>query len=137
MHLEDGTCKIFLNMKSKNGRPELVSLLQYMKKTSLDTPEIIVKDSRIERLDEIVTEIRQSEEWEDVKMTILEYGIEQGGTYQLIRQVCRKLRKGKPLVRIADELEEDYSTVAEICETAEKFAPDYDSDSVCEEYFNK
>lgn len=35
------------------------------------------------------------------------------------------------------KLEEDYSTVAEICETAEKFAPDYDSDSVCEEYFNK
>lgn len=27
--LEDGTKKIFLNMTSKNGRPELVSLLQY------------------------------------------------------------------------------------------------------------
>jgi len=27
LHLEDGTTKIFLNMKSKNGRPELVGLL--------------------------------------------------------------------------------------------------------------
>ncbi len=28
LHLEDGTKKIFLNMNSKNGSPELVSLLQ-------------------------------------------------------------------------------------------------------------
>ena len=31
LHLDDGTTKIFLNMSSKNGPPELVSLLQYMK----------------------------------------------------------------------------------------------------------
>ena len=31
LHLEDGTTKIFLNMSSKNGTPELVSLLQYEK----------------------------------------------------------------------------------------------------------
>ena len=29
LHLDDGTKKIFLNMASKNGRPELISLLQY------------------------------------------------------------------------------------------------------------
>jgi len=78
LHLEDGTKKIFLNMKSKNGRAELVSLLQYMKRTSLDNPEILVKDSRITRLDEIVSEVKQSEEWEAVKMNILEIGIEKG-----------------------------------------------------------
>ena len=33
--LEDGTKKIFLNMTSKNGTPELVSLLQYIKYTTL------------------------------------------------------------------------------------------------------
>ena len=78
LHLEDGTSKIFLNMTSKNGRPELVSLLQYMKQTSMDNPEITKKDRRLTRLDEIVTEVKQSEEWEDVKMNILEFGIEQG-----------------------------------------------------------
>ena len=51
------------------------------------------------------------------------------------RQRENHLRKGKPPVLIAYELEEDYGTVSDICKIAEKFAPDYDSDSVCREYF--
>ena len=70
--------QIFLNMTSRNGRPELVSLLQYMKNTDLDNPDISVKDERIVELDKIVGEVRQSEEWEAVKMNILEIGIEKG-----------------------------------------------------------
>ena len=78
LYLEDGTQKIFLNMKSKNGREELVSLLQYMKRTTLDNPDVTVKDWRIARLDEIVSEVKQSEEWEEVRMNIYEMGIERG-----------------------------------------------------------
>ena len=78
LHLEDGTTKIFLNMTCKNGRPDLVSLLQYMKETRLDNPEIMVKDSRMEKLAEIVEEVKQSEEWEAVKMSILSIGLERG-----------------------------------------------------------
>lgn len=76
--LEDGTSKIFLNMTSKNGRPELVSLLQYMKDTTLENPDIIVNDERIRDLDRIVEEVKESEEWEAVKMNILEIGLERG-----------------------------------------------------------
>lgn len=76
--LGDGTKKIFLNMASKNGAPELVSLLQYMKNTTLDNEEIVVKDERLVELDRIVNEVKQSEEWEAVRMNILEIGIEQG-----------------------------------------------------------
>ncbi len=76
--LEDGTTKIFVNMTSLNGRPDLVSLLQYMKNTTLDNPNIIVKDERIVELDQIVSEVKQSEEWEAVKMNILEIGIQHG-----------------------------------------------------------
>ena len=36
--LLDGTAKIFLNMTSKNGSKELVSLLQYCKESTLDNP---------------------------------------------------------------------------------------------------
>lgn len=68
LHLDDGTKKIFLNMTSRNGRPELISLLQYMKNTTLDNPEIIVNDKRIQSLDRIVKEVKQSEEWEAVKV---------------------------------------------------------------------
>lgn len=78
LKLEDGTTKIFLNMTSKNGSPELVSLLQYMKRTDINNPEIIVKDERILELDEIVTEVKESEEWEEVRMNILDVGISKG-----------------------------------------------------------
>ena len=63
LHLEDGTTKIFLNMASKKGEPILVSLLQYMKHTTLENPEILVKDERLTQLDDIVIEISQSEEF--------------------------------------------------------------------------
>lgn len=78
LSLEDGTSKIFLNMTSKNGRPELISLLQYMKHTTLDNEDVTVRDERILDLDRIVGEVKQSEEWEAVKMNILEIGIEKG-----------------------------------------------------------
>ncbi|MBR3683317.1 MAG: hypothetical protein IKL78_00405 [Lachnospiraceae bacterium] len=65
-------------MSSKNGSQELVSLLQYMKDTRIDNPEIIIKDNRIIELDQIVTEVKQSEEWEVIRMSILEIGIEKG-----------------------------------------------------------
>ena len=58
-------------MTSKNGSQELISLLQYMKDTRIDNPEILVKDSRILELDNIVQEVKSSEEWEGVRMTIL------------------------------------------------------------------
>lgn len=78
LSLEDGTCKIFLNMTSKNGRAELISLLQYMKYTTLDNSNVTVKDERILHLDQIVNEVKQSEEWEAVEMNIFEIGVERG-----------------------------------------------------------
>lgn len=87
LELEDGTTKIFLNMTSKNGSQELISLLQYIKETRIDNPNIIVKDSRILELDNIVQEVKASEEWEAVKMNILEIGIESGKAKQLINSV--------------------------------------------------
>lgn len=69
LHLEDGTTKMFLNMSSRNGRPELISLLQYMKDTRVDNPEITVWDERMVTLNQIVEEVRQSEEWEAVNMS--------------------------------------------------------------------
>ncbi len=56
----------------------MVSLLQYMKYTSLDNDEIIEEDERIRDLDRIVREVKQSEEWEAVRMNIFETGIERG-----------------------------------------------------------
>lgn len=102
--LDDGTTKIFLNMTSKNGSKELVSLLQYMKESRMDNPEILVKDKRIIELNEIVTEVKQSEEWEGIRMNILDIGIEQGlqqglqqGVNAMIKS-CKKLGASKEVI---------------------------------------
>lgn len=117
-------------MTSKNGRPELVSLLQYMKNTRLDNPEITVKDDRIVRLDEIVQEVKQSEEWEAVKMNLIEIGEARGEKMKLISQVCKKLDRGTSPEVIAEALEEDLDVIERICEAAKEFAPEYDCDKI-------
>ena len=118
LHLEDGTMKLFLNMTSKNGDPILVSLLQYMKQTSIDNPEIQVKDERIVALDAVVQEVKQSEEWEAVKMSILSIGIEKGqkeGVQRFLQNATlKKLKKGMDIPQIAKELETDESVIREI-----------------------
>lgn len=93
--LEDGTSKIFLNMTSKNGRPELISLLQYMKYTTLDNDNVMVKDGRILHLDRIVNEVRQSEEWEAVEMNIFEMGVERGKELGIEQGKALGLEEGK------------------------------------------
>lgn len=142
LSLMDGTKKIFLNMKSKNGNAELVSLLQYMKNTKMDNPDILVKDKRIKKLDEVVTEVRQSEEWEAVRMNILEIGLakgeeigkeigqEVGAEKKLIKMVCKKLQKGKSPEDISEDLEESLETVKRICAAAVDFAPQYDCEKI-------
>ena len=134
--LEDGTTKIFLNMTSKNGSQELISMLQYMKETRIDNPEILVKDSRIVELDKIVTEVKESEEWEAVKMNILEVGIENGrieghkqgkieglrigqqeGEFlKLLSLIRKKLQKGQDAQCIADALEEPVTYIEKVIE---------------------
>ena len=138
LHLDDGTTKIFLNMNGKLGTPELVSLLQYMKETHLENPDILVVDDNIRKLDEIVTEVLESEEWESVSMSIysvamekgLERGLERGRSGKMIELVCKKLRKGYSVDTIAYELEEDFSLIQKIVEFALKFAPMYDENAV-------
>ena len=141
LHLEDGTKKIFINMSSKNGRKDLVSLLQYMKDTRLNNPQISVKDERIKRIDEIVQEVKQSEEWEAVKMNILEIGIqkgrEEGEERKLLEQICKKLKKNKTLEIIAEELEEEEAVLRPIYEASLKAAPLYNVEEAYKELCKK
>ena len=138
LHLDDGTKKIFLNMSSKNGSKELVSLLQYIKNTTLDNLEIQVFDERILELDKIVTEVKESEEWEEVEMSIwdiamekgVEVGIQQGSDIRLVELVCKKLAKGCSVVEIADILEEDEKLIQRVINVAGKYAPQYDINQI-------
>ncbi len=57
---------------------------------------------------------------------------EEGQEYKLVEQICKKLRKGKSVEQIADEVEEDIENVQVICSVAEAFAPDYVVEKVLE-----
>ena len=57
-------------------------------------------------------------------------GRAEGESIKLIRQICKKLSKGKTVITIADEVEEDISIIEPICKIAEKFAPDYDIEKI-------
>ncbi len=131
LHLGDGTQKIFLNMSSKNGAPELVSLLQYMKETRMDNPEITVQDERIEKLDEIVCEVKQSEEWEAVSMSIYKTAWEQGledGRQQGMEEGRKEGRKeGMELGReegMEQGLEQGIRAMVELCQEFDLSGPE-------------
>ena len=116
-------------MTSKNGSQSLISLLQYMKRTDIRNPEITDMDERIIGLDRIVREVKQSEEWEGVKMDILDVGINKGmalgidkGEYKkLILQVGRKKVKGISAVEAADMLEEDPELIQKIYDALDQY----------------
>ena len=95
-----------------------------------------VKDKRIVELNDIVEEVKESEEWEAVKMNILEIGIEkgieqglqqglqqgvqQGAEKKLLEQVEKKLKKGQTVSQIADALEESEAKIREVVDLLQK-----------------
>jgi predicted transposase/invertase (TIGR01784 family) len=121
LHLKDGTHRYFLNMESLNGDPVLVSLLQYMKDTTLENPHICIQDPRIRELDEIVDEVLQSDEWEVLTMGFFEtceqlgvekgmkegiqWGLERGRLISLIELILSKYQKAYPEEVIAEHTE--------------------------------
>ena len=118
MELGDGTKKCFCNMSSKQGDLELVSLLQYMKNTRRDNPEVVFWSERLERLHEIVEEVRESEEWEEIYMSayseILEIGKQEGE---------KKGQEKKTREIIASLAERNFSPgdIAQIVKVSEKY----------------
>lgn len=126
LKLETGTTKIFLNMSSKNGSKELISLLQYMKNTDINNPEILIKDARLLELDNIVQEVKESEEWEAVRMDLIDIGINKGleqGKIIATIETCQELNLSKE--NTANKIIAKYNLSLE---AAEKYLCQYWSD---------
>ena len=62
-----------------------------------------------------------------------EEGFSVGQTKQLIFQIIEKIKKGKSISQISDELETDISIIETIYNVAVKYTPDYDVDNILEE----
>lgn len=73
-------------------------------------------------------------EWLEEERTV---GIEDGEKKKLVEQICKKLRKGKRIQVIAEELEEEVSVIQGICDSIEKYAPDYDFNLVWESIYER
>ena len=113
--------------------PELKAFLRYVAGNKSD-------DEFVKALDAEVVKIRESKEWRREYMTLLmrdrenvEKGIEQGGLYQLINMVYKKIQKGKALELIADELEEDISLIQKIYDAILLSGEDYDCKKIYEQ----
>ncbi len=57
-------------------------------------------------------------------------GRKEGRDELLIEKVCKKLKKGMAVDRIAAELEEDEPRIQAIVNIAQKYAPDYDIEKI-------
>ena len=60
----------------------------------------------------------------------MERGRKEGRQKYLIECICKKLRKGKTIGLIAEDLEEEVSVIEKIYEIAKNFAPEYNVDEI-------
>ena len=74
--------------------------------------------------------------WDDQKESGRHEGRLEGrleGARPFIECICKKLRKGKDVTTIAEELDAEVSIIEKIYVTAQKFAPEYDAEKVLQE----
>jgi len=67
----------------------------------------------------------------------LEKGLERGREKERIELICKKLRKGKMVEVIAEDLEEEIDVISKICDFAARFAPEYDAEKVFEAWLQQ
>ncbi len=159
LRINDGAIRVFINTEGTNGEDfsqEFLDLMKYITE-STDVVSQSSDSTRLKLLHKNVKKIKASEKmgvkymqkWEELayareegkaegKAEGREEGREEGRAegekIYLIKSVCKKLTKGKTVEAIAEELEEDIVVIAEICQVAEEFAPDYDFFRIYEKY---
>ena len=77
--------------------------------------------------------VKYMQRWEEVAYARQD-GKAEGEELKLIKQICKKLLKGKTPEEIANDLEEEISIILSICELAKEFAPEFDSEEIYEKY---
>ncbi len=152
LRLLDGAVKIFINTKGSNREDfseEFLEFMDYLNRTN-DEVAKQSKSNRIKRIHEQVKKVKASERmgvkymqlWEEMALARQEAreegreaGMTAGESKKLIAQTCIKLRKGLVAEQISEMLEEDLSTIQDICELAKPFHPDYDNKKVLDAWY--
>lgn len=147
--LQDGATRIFINTFGTNRQDFSQEFLDFMEYIN-DTRDVVAarsKSARVKLIHSKVEKIRHSEKcgvkymqrWEEIEYARQDghaAGYEEARNEGILREViavCKKLAKGKSIEQIADELEQEWEHISEICHVAEKYAPAYDQDAICQE----
>lgn len=136
--LGDGAFKVFLNTKGTCGNisPEVQAFLDYVEGQTMPN------DAYIASLDKAVRLAKKNANWrreymiyerelKHEKKLAAEEGRAEGRRLQLIQQISVKIKKGKDLSRIADELEESEDLLKPIYEMILS-APDSPAEKILE-----
>ena len=145
IRLDDGTEKIFLNTKGRKeskAAPEEVgedlwNLLGYLEGAA-------PCDAYTEELDKAVRTAREHREWrrEYMKLEVMRWdmrreGRAEGRTEVLISQLYRKIKKGKTLEEIAEDLEEEADKIKPIYDMVVKYLPNYEPEKILKKLNSK
>ena len=145
IRLDDGTEKIFLNTKGRReaaSAPEEVgedlwNLLGYLEGAA-------PCDAYTEELDKAVRAAREHREWrrEYMKLEVMRWdmrreGRAEGRTEVLISQLYRKIKKGKTLEEIAEDLEEEADKIKPIYDMVVKYLPNYEPEKILKKLNSK
>ena len=142
MPYDDGATTIFLYTKGRVGVPsgELEAFLKFFEKTREEN--VVNEDLR--EIENMVNHVKQDrkagidymkyyEEQAMIRRMGISRGLEIGRVEVVVSQIMKKLRKGYSPEQISEALEEDLENVQEICEVAQKYAPDYNEAEICRE----
>ena len=106
---------------------------EYTKSMLIDMSKKVVRNllgNKFPKVREEVEKVFGGKVLEFEARTIKNQGKAEGRKELLTECICKKLRKGKDLNMIAEELEEEVSVIESIYETAKNFAPDYDVEAI-------
>ena len=158
MEYEDGASTLFLYTKGTKGEPKeaLRELLYYMENSSLKNAvnddlkevhrmvEIVKLDSETSiscvRLMEKLARSEakgRAEGRAEGKAIGKSEGRKEGKTEELISRVCKKMKLGQPLEKIAEDLVEEVSVIEPIYQAAEKLAAEYDSETIMQKVLER
>ncbi|MBO5056287.1 MAG: Rpn family recombination-promoting nuclease/putative transposase [Lachnospiraceae bacterium] len=159
LKLGDGAIRIFINTRGKNRTDFSEEFLDFIDYVTNSSAEIAsrTKSKKIKLIHKQVQKIKKSEKmgvkymqrWEELaeardeglaegrskglaegRSEGLAKGRSEGEERKLIKLICKKLCKGKPMEEIAEDLEEELEEIERICKAAKDFEPDYDCDRI-------
>lgn len=142
--LNDGATRIFINTRGTNRKDFTQEFLDFMEYITNTSDEVAKRSSseKIHRIHKKVQGIRMSEEmgvkymqkWEERVYDRLDgkaEGKAEGKALVLVGQIQKKLKRGKPLSQIAEELEENVETIRAYYE-AVAASPDKTAEDIVE-----